>query len=471
MSFVGRNFELGILKNAYNENEFSFIPIYGRRGVGKSRLIQEFARDKLNILLDGMEYPFFLEDLKKLATTVLHVDDTKFQLTTFSEVLDLVYKIAQKVKLLFIIDETQFFAEDPNRLWNLQYAIDHKFVNTNMMLIVSGSSLSFMKKQILGYESPIYGRRTEQLYILPLKFTHMKEFVPGYSLEDQLIIFAATGGIPRYLNLLKKTSPLEENLIRNFFSPSGFLLLEPGNLFQQEFNDPAIHESIVKLIANGTNTFYDIKAKLKLNLTDKELNNYIESLLLTEIIKAEVPAMEKFNSSSLRYRLKDEMYRFWYCIVEPHIDVISGFNGSLAYKAILPELNSFLSTTFENICIQYMIDNLNSMPMIFGRIGRWWGNNNLTKSEMEIDFIAHGSNKMSAIFGECKWTNKLLDKSVIDKLLKNAEYFSQFNTKYYYFFTKSGFTKGAQEIAQDSPNIKLITFDEMFPVSEKQLLL
>jgi hypothetical protein len=138
--------------------------------------------------------------------------------------------------------------------------------------------------------------------------------------------------------------------------------------------------------------------------------------------------------------------------------------GEIIFKEkVMPQLSDYLGGVFEDICIQYMIrrNQSLSLPFIFDNIGRWWGNNPKTKSQEEIDFIANSKKK--AIFGECKYKNEKVDIGVLEELIRKAEIFdTRYTEKYYYLFSKSGFTNKVIEEAKKANNIELVELKDLY---------
>jgi hypothetical protein len=117
-------------------------------------------------------------------------------------------------------------------------------------------------------------------------------------------------------------------------------------------------------------------------------------------------------------------------------------------------LSQHTSRVFEDICVEYLKkkNKSNELPFIFEEIGNWWGNNPVEKKQEEIDIIASEENQ--AIFAECKWTDDKLDTKTINNLIRKSDMFN-YKNKFFYFFSKSGFTESAQERAKKE-NIYLI---------------
>ena len=144
-------------------------------------------------------------------------------------------RLAEKGRLIFVIDEYPYLAKaDESVSSRLQHIIDKVWQNTGLFVILCGSSMSFMENQVLGYESPLYGRRTGQLKIQALTYREVTVFNPGLSCEEQALIYGITGGIPHYINKLNVCDSIDDALKENLFNTSGYLFEEPENLLKQE---------------------------------------------------------------------------------------------------------------------------------------------------------------------------------------------------------------------------------------------
>ena len=118
-------------------------------------------------------------------------------------------------KIVLAIDEYPYFAKaKPAISAMLQHLIDHKWNDSKMFLILCGSSMSFMENQVLGQESPLYGRRTGQFKIQPLDYKETAVFHPELSDEDNSLIYGITGGVPHYINKLDVNKNVDEALLK-----------------------------------------------------------------------------------------------------------------------------------------------------------------------------------------------------------------------------------------------------------------
>jgi AAA+ ATPase superfamily predicted ATPase len=314
-----------------------------------------------------------------------------------------------------------------------------------------------MENQVLGYKSPLYGRRTAQFRILPFDFDQTREYLKGgkFNREDVALLFGVTGGIPLYLSLMDKELSAEENIKQNFLSTSGYLFEEPGNLVKQECREPAQYNAIIRAIAGGSSRLSEISGKV--GLETALCSAYISRLISIGIIKKEYPFREETSRKTI-YTLDDGMFRFWYRFIPNSIAFIQRGEADLAYEEIKPQITAYMGGVFEEICKQYLwkLNIAKQTPILFTDAGRWWGNDPKKKEECEIDIIA--ANKDVAIFAECKWTSDRVDADVIDTLIERSELFN-YRRKHYYLFAKTGFTDRAKAKADSGQNIALVSYN------------
>lgn len=459
--FIGRQKELEALGREFAKDEFSFIPIYGRRRVGKTQLIEEFIRDKAAIFYTAINKGTYKQNLELLSKAIFGGNENYASFSNFYDALEYVYSLAQKEKLIFVIDEFPYLADsDKSIISILQQYIDLKFLKTNMMLILSGSSLSFMENQVLGYQSPLYGRRTGQIKLIPFDFQTARQFAPGFSKIDQAIMYGVTGAIPKYLSLFSDKLTLDENIRGQYFDRNAYLFEETDNLLKQEFNEPSLYKAIITAIATGGSKMKDLVGKT--GEDSATVATYMKSLIDTGIVKREVPAMDKPSSRKTLYRLEDGMFRFWYRFIYPNVSLVALDKGDMVYERIKGQIPDFMGEVFEKLCIEYMWSIYEHLPFAFQNIGRWWGNNPNKKSQAEIDFIAYNESEKQAIFGECKWHKDPFNLSEATSILEKRDMFRQFDQKYIYLFSKSGFSESVKELANMRKDIRLIDFADMF---------
>ena len=460
--FVGREDELRKLNEMYASDHYECAVIYGRRRVGKTTLIKEFIKGKKAIYFlareadGGVNLVGFSNDV--YAVTAKELKGNAF-FTDWEKAFDYIYQISKLERLVLVIDEFPYLAGGFRPISSiLQAHIDNNLKDSKLFLILCGSSMSLMEKQVLSYKSPLYGRRTAQFKVLPFSFFGSQPFLEGFEKEDRAVLYGVTGGIPEYLIKINPAKSVRDNIIDLFFTPSGHLYEEPSNLLKQELREPSTYNGIIEAIAGGASRLSEIAAKC--GVESNKCAKYLKSLISLGIVKKELPVTENTSKRSI-YLLDDAMFRFWYRFVFSNMSgIVSGLGAAIYEEEVKSNLSAYMGLIFEDICRQYIVEEAkrNTMPFLPGKIGRWWGNNPKEKRQEEIDILTFRNDK--ALFGECKWTNAPVDLKVLTNLKRQGELFA-YKDKWFWLFAKKGFTESLITKAEKMDNVRLIRFDEM----------
>lgn len=460
--FIGREKELRALENMYQKDTFEFMVIYGRRRVGKTTLINEFIKEKKAIFYPGIDSNE-KQNLELFSNSIISaVSDleinTIFQ--NFQDAFEYIYRLAQKERIVLVIDEYPYLANCYKGISSLLASyIDHKFLNSKLMLILCGSSLSFMENQVLGYQSPLYGRRTGQMKVLPFSFSECRKYYQNFSTLDLALAYGITGGIPLYMSKLDDKKPMEDNIKDNFFDTSAYLFEEPGNLIKQECREPMHYNAIIKSIATGATKMGEISVVSGLNDTSAT-SNYMSKLMSLGIVQKEYPYKSK-NTKKTIYKLSDTMFQFWYRFVPANFALIKQGAKDRVFQRIKAQIPAYMGFVFEEICKQYLWKkNLRgNLPIDFTDLGRWWGNDPIKKIQTEIDILADNEEN-EAIFAECKWRNEKVGETELKDLQHQSTLF-HYKRNVLILFSKSGFTEGCRKLAEEFGDVLLISYDEM----------
>ncbi|MBR1973713.1 MAG: AAA family ATPase, partial [Candidatus Methanomethylophilaceae archaeon] len=195
--FYGRDRELALLEERYNSDRFEFLPVYGRRRVGKTRLLREFMAKHEGVFFTAKTRGL-KENMDEFASKVYGADVS----ASLTSILDTIEKRSRDRRFVLVIDEyPRLLSKDRSVGDTLQEFIDRIHEDSKLFLILCGSSISVMEHEVLGYKSPLYGRRTGSLELLPLSVWESMEFLRGFDRDDSLRIYGMVGGIPMYLGL------------------------------------------------------------------------------------------------------------------------------------------------------------------------------------------------------------------------------------------------------------------------------
>ena len=459
--FIGRERELATLNKLYKSNKFEFVVIYGRRRVGKTALINRFIENKNAIYFMGVESNA-KQNLENFSKSIIEYTtgiETETSFLSFQAALEHIFKLSEKERIILVIDEYPYVARSSKSLAStLQLLIDKYKDNSKLMLILCGSSMSYMEDRVLAYKAPLYGRRTAQMKILPFDFDEACRYFEHFSDEDKALIYGIVGGTPQYLLQMNDELSVEDNIKSTYLNSTSALFEEPENLLKQEVREPALYNAIITAIATGASRMSEISSKV--GEDTNVCSAYIKNLISLGIIQKETPYGEKASRKSL-YSIEDNMFRFWYRFIPENNSIIYRGAADLAYKRIVPFLPDYMGKVFEEICKQYLWKLLLSgkCPVNFSSLGRWWGSDPVAKNQVEIDILAE-QDKNTALFGECKWTNEKVDLGVLEMLVKRSKLFS-YKKVHYYLFSKSGFTKGCIEKANEMGNVTLVSYKDI----------
>lgn len=461
--FYCREEELNTMNHRYEKGRFECIVIYGRRRVGKTSLINEFCKHKKTIYFSALSASSQenLEALSKAIFTCKNPDTSvapTYQ--SYDDALDAITAMAQHQRIVFVIDEYPYLAKAEKSFSSrLQHIIDHQWQNSQLYLILCGSSMSFMEYQVLGYESPLYGRRTAQFKIQALTYREMTQFYPQLSLSDQALLYGITGGIPHYINKLDVDDNLDEALLENLFNPSSYLFEEPDNLLKQELREPAIYNSVISAIAGGASHLNEISTKI--GLESGICTKYLKVLLELGILKKETPIMEKLGKKTI-YIIDDNFFRFWYRFVPRNMSIISAGRMNLVYEqAVKKHYPDYMGLVFEKICQEYLSRYAKNLPILLGSVGQWWGTDSKTKKEIQIDIVGTPVEGNEYIIGSCKYRNEKIGIDELELIQNYASVFRKDGVFHYFIFSKGGFTSTLLE-AGNRGEVTLLSLDDLY---------
>ena len=347
--------------------------------------------------------------------------------------------------------------------------MDHDWKESRLFVIICGSSISFMEKEVLSDKSPLFGRRTAQMKIEPLSYLDAARFHPDLSPEENALIYGITGGIPHYINKLDVHGSIKDALLNNFFDPYSYLYEEPENLLKQELREPAVYNSIIRAIANGASRLSEISDKVRIE--SSLCISYLKVLSELGIVSRIEPAVDKTRKKTI-YRITDNFFRFWYRFIPSSMLQIQMGSMEKAYDAAVGSyLSDYMGQVFEDICRQYLVRYADDLPFIIGEIGEWWGTHPSLKKEAQLDIVAVNlrSNNVTGgekyIIGSCKYRNEKIGSDEFDLIRDYSSVFTKADDeRFYYIFSKSGFTDSLYAL-QKNQKIKLITLDTIYSIS------
>ena len=308
--FINRETDLDFLEGRYKSNKAELIIIYGRRRVGKTRLLQEFVRDK--------EHIYLIADVSEnILDTFSRVISKRYKFVRFEnwdDFFEFLYSISDS-RIVIVIDEFQYLYRVNKAFPTILQRWWETLKDSRIMLMLCGSIISTIYKISLGYGSALYGRKTAELEVKPLKFFEIKDFFPNYSFEELVRVYAVLGGVPRYLEEFNDSFDIMTNIKDRILNRTSFLYNEPLNLLFEEFKDYSRYFAILNVIAEGASTFSEISTRSR--IPQNKLSKYLMTLERVGITRKIIPITER-KSKRVIYRIADNFYRFWFRYLYPN---------------------------------------------------------------------------------------------------------------------------------------------------------
>ena len=459
--FVGRETELKFLNERYMEKSGQLIVLYGRRRVGKTETLREFCRDKPHVFFSCTQSTdriqlrnFSVRMLKEGIPAGKYISEFEDWEKAFRAVLDLPY--GEKKKLL-VIDEFPYMCRGNKSIPSvLQNLWDSELRDSNVMIILCGSAMSFIEKELLAEKNPLYGRATGIYKMKEMGFYDAAKFFPNYSARDKVLAYAVLGGIPHYLKQWSPELSIGENIKRNILTRGCVLYSEVEFLLHQELRETSIYNSIIEAVALGSTRLNDISQKSLVDDTSKTsvyLKNLIELGIVEREFSVDAKLKEHANSNRGIYRLTDNFFRFWYAFGFGNYSQLEDGDTDGVYEYVVkPALHEFASYAFEDVCREFVrrMQKKNQLPFRYAKMGRWMGKttvrdekavNGLRTAETEIDILCIDRNAEEYLVGECKfkgtpfsYSEYLSTMAKLTPLKKKAEF-------HYALFSESGFDK------------------------------
>ena len=475
--FIGREAELKFLNDRYNDTSGQLIVLYGRRRIGKTETLREFCKDKPHVFYSCTQSPDRVQ-LSKFSTQLLrenipaskYLNEFADWESAFRAMLEIPYKSSKK---LIVIDEFPYMCkgnkEIPSILQNLWDSI---LKDSNIMLILCGSSMSFVEKELLSEKNPLYGRATGIYKMSEMGFYDAVKFFPDYSERDKILAYCVLGGIPHYLRQFDPDISLEANIKKNILTKGCVLYSEVEFLLHQELRETPIYNSIIEAVALGNTRLNDISQKSLIDDTSKTsvyLRNLIELGIIEREFSVDSKTKEKANSNRGTYKLTDNFFRFWYTFGFSNYSQLEDGDVDGVYEyTVKPAMQNFASFVFEDICKDFVkvLQKKNRLPFRYAKIGRWTGKTTIRdindpmkvrSTESEIDILCINRDNTEYLIGECKFKNAPFAYSeYLDTKAKLSELKNKAKL-YYALFSISGFDE--KIIKESKDNSELLLFD------------
>ena len=401
--FIARQKELAALQAAYDSTRSAFLPIYGRRRVGKSELILQFGKNRPTLYLVGKRAPaaqMMREFLEGAAVFLEEPLLASMPVENWKKTIEAVVRRWQRrQKLILVFDEFQWLVEKSPELPSvLQELWDRTWSKSGrMFLILCGSYIGFMEREVLGKNSPLYGRRTGQIFLKPFGYGDAALFHPHASVVQKAATYFICGGIPLYLRYFEPRRSVLQNIGHAVLGEQAPLYREADFLLREELREVEKYYMILMALAGGSLASRDIARRA--GIGERSLHYYLDQLGSLGYLDKHFPlTSQRPKARDVRYRLLDPFLRFWFRFIYPHTSLIAQDGAHRAVTQLIqPELEAYCGLCYESLCRE-------ALPFVYERenvsalyeVGSYWD------SQVQIDVV--GLRRDGWIdLGECKW--------------------------------------------------------------------
>lgn len=357
--FLGRTRELEVLADLYESGRPELFVLYGRRRVGKTELLQRLCQGRRAVYFQAAQVRE-RDNLRAFQSALAEgLGDelaTRIELPDWEAALGFALERSAPERLLVVLDEFPYLCEANKGLPSiLQRFWDRRGKHSRLMLVLCGSQVSFMEKEVLAERSPLFGRRTGQRRLEPLGPGDALDFFPGWSLEDRLLGYGILGGMPAYLRRFDPARTLRENVLREILRPEGYLFDEVQFLLHNELNNPTTYNSLLSAVARGEHKLGDIA--LTVGVDSTTANKYLSVLRELGLVERAVPLTDPAPLRSRRgaWRIADRFLAFHFRHVQPHVSLIAAGRGRRVLEEYVePDLPRLLDEAAVDLVIEHL---------------------------------------------------------------------------------------------------------------------
>jgi AAA+ ATPase superfamily predicted ATPase len=458
---VARESELDLLSEEWQARGARLLILYGRRRVGKTRLITHWIEKTGRRALYWVAEPTSRQNqLKSFSQALFNFEGRgaaaeHFSYQSWNQAFEQAARMAENERLVLVLDEfTYLLALEPGIAGILQNAWDHRLKDTNVFVIVTGSHIGMMERDVLSPRAPLYGRATSLLHLQPLPFKATRDFFNAYRPAERVAVYAMLGGIPAYWERFDPALSVDRNLREQFLGRANLLMNEPRLLLQDFVSEIHNYAAILQAIAYGYRTPTQIANVAGLNA--KHISMYLSNLIKSGFVERRIPVTKTKSSRMGRHHITDPFLRFYYRFLSRRQAQLAMGIQDQALAEIKKHLTDFIGIhTWEELCQEWLLraTGQDVLPFVPDHVGGDW------TAKAQVDVVGVNRMEKTLILGECKWTRRKSGRGVLSELVKKTSEFvpSSGTWKIYYLgFARAGWTEAAHAFTDT------ISSDEVF---------
>lgn len=431
--FIGRKHELKQLAAIAGQHEASIIVVYGRRRVGKTELLEQAFRERNILKFEGLEgQPETVQQAHVLTELAFYCEDpyiAKLQLSTWKEIFMLIAERTANKKITLYFEEVQWLANYKEKfIVELKYVWDNQFrFNNNLILILCGSSPSFMISKIIKSKA-LYNRSQWELPIDPLTFNEAKEFFPQHDLRNVMNAYLSVGGIPEYLKRLRQNASVFLTLCQQAFTKGGFFSTEYQRIFISNLSENKHYKAIIEFLSH---TKFANRNEILQHLgviSSGGITEILDDLVACGFIGKYTPFNVNASSKLARYQITDNYLHFYFKFIKPIENQINhrDFQESPTNAIKLDTYYKWLGLAFERFFCQNhtLIAQYLGFSGVHYKAGAFF-NRDIEKNNagFQIDLMFERDDRVYTIC-EIKYLQSKVDTSVIEEFERKINRFA-----------------------------------------------
>jgi uncharacterized protein len=399
VKLLGRIRELERLERNWGEASTSpqLVLLTGRRRVGKTALLAEFARHRRSVVLTATREATGVQ-LARFATQLAAAADQPVT-PTFSSWFDALVTAgmhATDKPLLIAIDEVPYLDEADSTFGStVQAAFDqivhHTRQPSKLMLVLTGSSRRVMAR-LTESGGPLFGRANVHLRLEPFAFEETAPFLKSLAPADRFEAFCATGGYPRHLLAWDGSASLAENL-DELLRPGSMLYDDAPLIVNEEFTSGAGYERILLAIGRGRHAFGEIATE-----ADLRIEGPLATLEQVGLVEGERP-LGGPKRAHPHYVVTDPYLRFWFGPVA-RVQQSLAIGGKPSAVLRQNAWQQHCGAVFEREARRHAVRCVANGVLPDASVGRWWRTG---RNAAEFDVIGWGDDA-PVFVGEAKWS-------------------------------------------------------------------
>lgn len=455
--FLDKGNVLSDLNSLFDTKTSCQVSLYSHPGMGKTRLFHELSKNRrlLYFKASNLSFEENVRMLKELCIRQIHEDFENSK--KFTDIFKLLAKHSEQEPLMIVLDDFPHLSAGNRRISTLISSFFHRLGTNARLFLILCKPYSLYEKEA--------AKESHSFLLRPFHFFEMRKLYAEMNLEDQLLLYSITGGVPSYLKYFNSQLPVHTNLYQLFFRENGSLYRFVPSRTREYYGASSVMRSILTALGQEDKKLQEICDYT--GLTPSAASSLLTSLSSHNLVNRMVPVTEDQASRRAVYSISDSVFRFWYTYVFPYQSEIEFGQGETVFNTlVLPALNTYTKNIFPEVCKEFLIltNEMGTAPFPLENVGKWWGQHPTKKRTESVPIAAYNDNKI--LLGSCFWTDEWIDIDALYKLQRHSSLFPDME-EWYYLFSKSDFVSGFEVISGN--HVHVFSLEQMCTIADKYI--